>query len=632
MDSQDPDEAQRHGPVKECLENSIIDPSIRDETEEYLEGIWMLGFGNHNQAIVELDTFHSKTGNAFVEPQSTIEVLTPSPSPTYRGLFKIDTSQPTVVEDRNLVGITKLLTPAAEERMMDWGYFTGVLQVESNIRGTPGPFARACDFDNSIQNLPTNKDSPKSAYHSTKKNPAAPDPIVMGRLKNLDEIANWGSFHALLDVVSTAIPGYYDSRDGTIIEKFEVAGVPLQVGTQDRNPSAKRGKRESIAMDSGAVPEWNGPTTPAARSRRDIVKKIQEQIRRSGMLPVTALGALPGTPSSKTQYQHLFLPDSTLPSNQEPKSSLVSPPISLEEIGYDSDKTIPDPNWSQSESDSEILPGKKPKKQVQFQYNGPPAFLLDPSRTDAVAIAAKTNNLGDLNDFSSILGSDSICSTRLGHSNVNRSPRINDSNSGVTGSNFVNYSPRLRGSRLGVCGGGSVFIEEPILDRRNNYERLKAERQIRDDNELYIGLKNYPGQQRGWNREHESIRRAALNEYHLQEERTLLAKCEKDKAAKKGKDPTTPRKQRPQLDNSSMSREDIITAQAKHLEDGYSELYAYGIQSSVDYDDILDENERENHRKMLSRHWDADEIKREVLEEQRAKVNAILPSLNLRLK
>jgi hypothetical protein len=279
------------------------------------------------------------------------------------------------------------------------------------------------------------------------------------------------------------------------------------------------------------------------------------------------------------------------------------------------------------------------KEKVYFQDSGPPPYLFNPNHNDSVSIAATNYHSGDLRGIPSLLETRSVsvvCSPRMADPQVDPSNAPNDSQSGPPEFNFDNYStiinhshfiythpfnsdrpPTMSDFRLSLWQGQLTTMDG--ANRQKELQRLTLERRIRDDNELYAGLRAFKGRQRGWNGEHESIRQKTLSEYREQQERPFWDAHEKDKAVKRGKDPTTPRKQCPEPGYSGMSSDQVIFAKAKHVEEGYSELYAKGMQATQDYDDYIEIFAEENYRKMMNRHWDLDQIKRDALEEQKTR-------------
>jgi ribosomal protein L13E len=59
----------------------------------------------------------------------------------------------------------------------------------------------------------------------------------------------------------------------------------------------------------------------------------------------------------------------------------------------------------------------------------------------------------------------------------------------------------------------------------------REKRKKRDEEEMYEGLRNFNGRQRGWNSERESDRQQTIRNYHETEHKKLQAQVEKDRAA-----------------------------------------------------------------------------------------------------
>lgn len=348
------------------------------------------------------------------------------------------------------------------------------------------------------------------------------------------------------------------------------------------------------------------------------------------MKPAIALGVLPITPSSTTKHENLWAPNhNAFQKTQPPEFALLTPSTARkpQNLGEDSDVTIADPNWSDGESDTEMIPvmapAEKKKKPIQPQYSGPPAYLLDSRRTDLVAMAAKNNHPGSLNDLPSMLARTTPTfqgdSSQVSHSAPLSDPISTHSQfNGFDGSSDKKESlPTLREQ--------DWFIEHGnILDHDNGQrelERLRAERKTRDDNEMYEGLKAFKGSQRGWSGEDESVRQETLKEYHQEGERNFSEAVEKERvaAAPKEKTPTVG-KQPSQPDYSYMKPEKVLAVKAKQLEEGYSERYAKQVQASQDFDDYNSIIVAKNYQKMMNRPWDHHQIKRKALEEQGATV------------
>jgi hypothetical protein len=367
------------------------------------------------------------------------------------------------------------------------------------------------------------------------------------------------------------------------------------------------------------------------------------------MKPVAALGALPVTPSSTTKYGNLFAPNhNAFQKDQPPEFSVLTPSTARKphDTSEDSDVTIADPNWSDTESDMETTPAMaaaEKKKPVQTQYNGPPAYLLDPNRTDPVALIAKTKHTATLDDLPMIL--DGITSSVRG----NNSQANKVAPSSVPNSNHSDLSSfdgpserkntlpplriytesrnrRPRNESLPTFGEQAGYNEErkERENRQTELERLRAERKKRDDQEMYEGLKEFEakgGSQRGWNGEHESARQETLTAYHHEQDRKALEASEKEKAAAAPKVKTpNAGKQTAKSKSKRMNPEKVLAAQAKELEEAYSERYAKEVQAGQDYDDHNRLLAAKNHRDMMRAPWDHEEIKRKALEEQKARV------------
>jgi len=165
---------------------------------------------------------------------------------------------------------------------------------------------------------------------------------------------------------------------------------------------------------------------------------------------------------------------------------------------------------------------------------------------------------------------------------------------------------------------------------------LKLARKIRDEEEMYEGLRNFQGRQRGWNGERESDRSITLNEYNLEQDRQFLEKYHKNKAdnsttksTPKGKEPATPQKRYPEADYTGLSKEETIKAMGKNLEDGYTMLSKQARETEAEFDALMEENTRTTKAKMMARPWDLYLIKAEALAEQSARTK---PSLSLKPK
>lgn len=616
MDSQEIHDAQRAAAVKNCL-GTNINPQTRDKTKEALEAIWSLKYSHYPtgaQPKVQKASRKNSTASDMIVVQlrPSINGLTPESSPERRLSLAVDPPQPTLEQEQK----DCLITPA-EEEALDWEYGPerDVFQVErssSNILKQSSSTG-AQDF-NAV--MPADdtvfaSSDEEAIYLMKPKQYLLPDRTTMARLRNLDTEAGWASFNALLDA---AKPATTEANDNLTVGELEAVGILLKMEIQDRILPLERRRREMLETPIRVNLKAEASITPTS-GKDEIIQKIQEQFRRSGIKPTIALGMIPGAPSSA--IEHLFTTDSTFRTH---KASPHSPPASIEPAEYDSDATIPDPKSPQSESDPEMLPAKKKKggKQVHFQYNGPPAFLLDSNRKDPVAIAAKTNHSIDLNELTSILPASNFVSRSPYPSDLNydHSPRINesirDAEPGLDDRpNRMNDYHNLTGDPY------SRRTFDSIKSQSDEYERLQAARRARDEEELHTGLTNFKGQQRGWNGERESDRIKTLRAYQREENRAFGEDVEKANADHKGKEPSPPRKGTlVEPDYSGMSRKEVIDAKRKGVEDGYNEWYSRRLGSNIVADMVLEENEKEAKRKMMARHWDRDDIKREAYAEQ----------------
>jgi hypothetical protein len=68
----------------------------------------------------------------------------------------------------------------------------------------------------------------------------------------------------------------------------------------------------------------------------------------------------------------------------------------------------------------------------------------------------------------------------------------------------------------------------------------RAERKEKDDEEMYQGLKNFNGRQRGWNGERESDRQETIQCYHDTENAKIQAQVAKERAATESQRPAIP--------------------------------------------------------------------------------------------
>jgi hypothetical protein len=382
-------------------------------------------------------------------------------------------------------------------------------------------------------------------------------------------------------------------------------------------------------------------------TKEEVLRKKQEQTERCGIKPVTAMSAMRSAPSIASEDIFWAPPTDRSNKHKHLQNPYISPYPALkpriadnidpdETEEYDSDQTVADYNYSDSENDSNMPSPKKQKtKQVQYQYNGPQPWMLDESRTDPVAMAVKNNRSRNLNDLMS--GTTQVDPI---HSSQTSEPSIADPPTPIPRS----AKPRTKLSD-GVNDPANVHLKGGLpdfYDRLSDFERFKEERRIRDEDEMYEGLRNFQGRQRGWNGEHESDRSVTLNEYNLEQKRKFLEKYHKAKAdtnykstsTPKGKDQATPHKQPyPEPDYTGMSKEEMIQAMGKHLKDGYTLLIKQARNSELEFDAIVEENTWAMKAKMMARPWALDAIKAEALAEQRARMaRGSKPSLTVKLK
>ena len=285
-------------------------------------------------------------------------------------------------------------------------------------------------------------------------------------------------------------------------------------------------------------------------------------------------------------------------------------------------------------------PKKQKTKQFQYQYNGPQPWMLDGNRTDPVAMAVKNKRSGDLNDLMTEatqvdpIHTNAIHSSQMSESNIADPPTPT----------LRSAKPRTKLSDR-VNDPANVYLKGGLLDfydRLGNFERLKEERRMRDEDEMYEGLRNFQGRQRGWNGEREFDRSITLNEYNLEQDQEFLEKYHKAKAdtdyklisTPKGKEQATSYKQPyPEPDYTGISKEEIIQAMGKHLKDGYTLLIKQARDSELEFDAIVEENMRTTKSKMMARPWDLDAIKAEALAARRGRgAGTSKPSLIVKLK
>ena len=394
------------------------------------------------------------------------------------------------------------------------------------------------------------------------------------------------------------------------------------------------------------VPKRKAATSQLIMTREDVERKMQEQNRRCGF-PVTALGDVPGSPSTWDREEHAFSTPSMNHTKKHkhsqtpyrrPFSSPEPKAVDPEETNeYDSDQTIPETNHSDPDSNSNMPPTEKKNKQAQFHYNGPQVWMLDEHRTDPIAVAAKNDRSEDLNNL--IPRSTWMDRTPM---NANRPSSISESN--IRDSRTPN--PRsvmphakppvgLNNSNIVHLRGGYLATLEPEQDEIYNlsegYERAKAIRKVKDDEEMYQGLQKFKGRQRGWNGERESDRLNTLSEYHAEQDRLFLEQyrnAQADKVPKvvatpKGKELATLRKRlyTEYVDSNytGMTQEAKINAIGKDLEDGYTMLSEQSKRADADFKAFMEENNRVTKAKMMGRPWDLDTTKREALEDRRAR-------------
>jgi hypothetical protein len=620
MDSDTPHEAQRRAIVEGLLETSNIElarctnEDLQDVFEAFLE--LKAGRGANTNPKPAFNQCRSASIPSSRSGTSTISALElPSPSAS-SGAPKAATPPAKEAQydpDKGLFTPDTSLSPP-KERDLDCDYpllRKRISQVESSVCDSPSASSTSTyGSDN-----PLSPEEPPRKTSTSDPKTDAPDPEVMTWLTNLDEIANWQDLNALADVACAVAER---NIEDLTIEKLEAAGVPLKLDPHDQN------KTSAMKRKFGAVPEWKGP--PA--TREDIEKKMQEQIRRTGgMMPATALGFIPGAPSVTNAHLFSHRPKPRLHFNTQLISPPGSSPIKREtDYHTDSDKTEPDPDWTQSESDPEMESPvkKKAKTAKQYYYNGPQAWMLDECRTDPIAMAVKYNCSDDLSDLMNVTHSTKLSDRQLGYTDqgpFNHSKRMNDCNIGSdvlpTFTRSINCSNLMNDLTDVHFSIREIPALDGSCDRLADFERMKAERRERDEQEMYEGLENFKGRQRGWNGEHESIRSKTLSDYEKAESLKLREQIESEH---KAKEPATPRAQRSEPNYGRMSKDQTKAAKAKDLEEGYSELAARAIQSGMDFDDYLEATSEEIGRQMGSRKWELDAIKKEALAEQRAKM------------
>jgi hypothetical protein len=68
------------------------------------------------------------------------------------------------------------------------------------------------------------------------------------------------------------------------------------------------------------------------------------------------------------------------------------------------------------------------------------------------------------------------------------------------------------------------------LEECEDLDTARAKRKERDDDEMYQGLMNFKGRQRGWNGERESDRQQTIRSFHDTENAKSQARVEKERA------------------------------------------------------------------------------------------------------
>ncbi len=475
------------------------------------------------------------------------------------------------------------------------------------------------------------------------------------------EMNEWSRFNALLDVANVAAQEGDKPNEYMTISKLEAAGVSFQLDPYNRNALAINQKyssadAETSFVDLGIASLFNsvskGQASTPDQTQADVIEKLEEQTRRSGMKPVTALGAVPAMPSPKTKCIRHYFPYCRLHPNRHLEPCFISPisPSNQEQKVYHG-KLICDCTQSDSDSDmplAEVVDNKK-AKQGQPQYNGPAAYLLDPNRTDPVAMAIKSREDFRLSDLPSFLarGNPKGSSQSDGTGEVTFAIDPNLSKPEFIQPTLADrptitrktLKPRARlneaGSETPVFSNRQKDVERSeerseikgFFSCKKELAKMRAERQKRDDDEMYAGLLAFQGSQRGWNGQHESVRRQTLKAYHEEENRQFQEALEKAKGTPMLKSTPKGKTASPRIggrsssfDTKGESKAEGRAVNAKIVEEGYSEYYAKAVQEDQNHDDYLEVLEAKTKKIMMSREWDLETIKREALEEQRARI------------
>lgn len=253
--------------VQEALLEKNVDPARRQEAEKFLEAILQLNSGFNTPAVVK----KKDTSNSIVKENRSDSI----PSDTLVVAYPSDHSLPSIERSPSgylITPITSNLITLVEEKAPDLGTRSdsSVLSSPPERILTPPGWSSPSPSGNK-----TIIDTPNNSGRSTP---------TMTRLENLAGFAdaNFSAFNALLDVASVAADKVNNLNGDMTMEKLVVAGTILQLDKQDRNSAAKKGygSRDKLGMFTTS---GKGKTvTPASPTKEDLLKKMEEQYRRSG--------------------------------------------------------------------------------------------------------------------------------------------------------------------------------------------------------------------------------------------------------------------------------------------------------------------------------------------------------------
>jgi hypothetical protein len=179
-------------------------------------------------------------------------------------------------------------------------------------------------------------------------------------------------------------------------------------------------------------------------------------------------------------------------------------------------------------SAADISAGVKKKSKKQPIYNGPPSYLLDENRDDPFAYP---NSAGFPTRGGPRPGRDSSQWGSGDSQATNPRPQCDEPTS-VQSSNT-----RLRMNDIeSVQSSNTSLRMNDIALVQSGMDRAK--RKERDDDEMYQGLRNFKGRQRGWNGEPEIDRQRTIQNFHDSEHAKMEAQVERERAAAEASRPS----------------------------------------------------------------------------------------------